>query len=209
MEITNYSVYGLSSSIRASGYPKMTEINYPWLTDMSVEDAVGNYDKENKRAITLGHAPSGSAHDCFLKGIIVQADVTAPQYWWLQFGRYHFADIVSSQSKMHKLTSMDIDKQCNEYVDERVKDVLRGYVDIYNNWESYDGYDDNKIHSKDECFQMIMANCPMGLMLTARITTNYLQLKTIYNQRKGHRLNEWKVFCEWILKLQRFEELVL
>ena len=32
----------------------------------------------------------------------------------------------------------------------------------------------------------------------ARLTTNYRSLKTIYSQRKNHRLPEWREFCEWI-----------
>ena len=30
------------------------------------------------------------------------------------------------------------------------------------------------------------------------MTTNYRQLKTIYFQRRTHRLPEWRVFCELI-----------
>lgn len=44
-----------------------------------------------------------------------------------------------------------------------------------------------------------------GLRLTARITTNYRQLKTIYQQRKNHRLPEWRAFCAWIETLPRAE----
>ena len=36
-------------------------------------------------------------------------------------------------------------------------------------------------------------------------TTNYLQLKTIYQQRKNHRLEEWDTFCEFIKWLPRDE----
>ena len=54
-----------------------------------------------KRAIKLASAPIGSGHDNFLKGIIVQMDVEAPQYVWMQIERYQFFTIISSQSKMH------------------------------------------------------------------------------------------------------------
>ena len=46
-----------------------------------------------------------------------------------------------------------------------------------------------------------MSNCPMGLLLTARVATNYLQLKTMYKQRKHHPLQEWKLFNDWIIGL--------
>jgi hypothetical protein len=48
---------------------------------------------------------------------------------------------------------------------------------------------------------------PCGFKLTAGMTTNYRQLKTIYNQRKNHRLPEWRDFCTWITLLP-FAELI-
>ena len=51
--------------------------------------------------------------------------------------------------------------------------------------------------------------CPMGLELTARVTTNFLQLKTIYNQRKNHKLPEWLQFCEFIKSLPFAEEFII
>jgi hypothetical protein len=41
------------------------------------------------------------------------------------------------------------------------------------------------------------------------MTTNYRQLKTIYHQRKNHRLPEWREFCEWILTLPLFKALCI
>jgi hypothetical protein len=39
------------------------------------------------------------------------------------------------------------------------------------------------------------------------MTTNYQQLKTIYQQRRNHRLPEWQVFCDWVETLPLFMEL--
>ena len=51
-----------------------------------------------------------------------------------------------------------------------------------------------------------ISNCPLGLELWMGITTNYLQLKTIYQQRKNHKLKEdWGVFCDMIEKLPMSE----
>ena len=38
----------------------------------------------------------------------------------------------------------------------------------------------------EENFLRLVMSCPTGLNLTARMTTNYRQLKTIYKQRKNH-----------------------
>lgn len=188
--VFNEMVYGLKHSVIASGYPK--SLNLEDLED----DPLITYD-EMVRADKLGNAKPGSGHDCYLKGIIVQMDITAPQYWWLQEGRYHFIDIVSSQSKMHKILDMHIDDQCNSYTDREIKDRLKSIINSH------------REEPTEENFQYLISNIPMGLMLTARVTTNYLQLKSMYNQRKNHKLEEWKVFCVWMKSLPYFEQFAL
>ena len=54
----------------------------------------------------------------------------------------------------------------------------------------------------------LQSNLPMGFELTVRVTTNYLQLKTMYTQRKTHRLKEdWGAFAQWCDALPHFNEL--
>ncbi|AZO96154.1 hypothetical protein [Halocella sp. SP3-1] len=172
MKINNVEVNGIPGAIKASGYPMSIKIDRV-LTD-----------KDFDRANRLAGCDAGIGEDCFLKGVNVQADITAPQYWYLQFQRYHFADIVSSQSKMHRILKMDIDKQCSDKVSPIIKKEFKNHIEHY---------------KRDAItFEELIASCPMGLMLTARITTNYLQLKSIYRQRRHHRLEEWQVFCDWI-----------
>ena len=62
--------------------------------------------------------------------------------------------------------------------------------------------------AKQKYLEILYSN-PCGFKLTARMTTNYRQLKTIYYQRKNHRLPEWRVFCEWVETLPYFKELIL
>ena len=176
-------------------------------------DETPNLDeKDFKRAGKLGNVPTGTGHDNFLKGIIVQFDITYPNYWTPQFQRYHFADIVSSTSKMHRLTKMDLKKSCNEYVDDVVIENLNRWIEIFNSFEKEqkEVEIDGKIYTKYEIYMKIISNCPMGLEQTMRVTTSYLQLKTIYLQRRYHKLKEdWGNFCDWCLTLPHFEEFCL
>ena len=94
---------------------------------------------------------------------------------------------------MHRLSRMKLYRQCCEFVDKRVLAILQEKVDRF-----------NASGDPDDYLRMIY-NCPSGLMLTARMTTNYRQLKTIYAQRKDHRLPEWRAFCEWIKTLPHSE----
>lgn len=189
IKVDNVRIYGLNESVIASGYPMQIETN-----DMN-KVVIG--EKDLKRVKHLGNAVPGSGHDCFAKGITVQFDLQVPEYIWRQLDRYHFIDYVSSQSKMHRILKMDIDKTCNKYVLDSTKETLKNLIDTYNRETNDLG--------KKELFNHIIANTPSGLMLTARMTTNYLQLKSIVNQRSNHKMQEWRLLCDYFKTLPMFD----
>lgn len=190
MKIENTEVYGLERAIKISGYPK------------------GNNNYSVDRASRLGGCASGTGHDCFLKGITVVADITAPQYWWIQFGRYHFwhgrdvqGDIISGESTMHGILKMDLVAHCNKYVDREIINHVAELVEDYNTLTLTDG-------ERKHLFQRIISNYPMGLELKMGVIFNYLQIKSMYRQRKSHKLEEWGIFCKWAEGLPMFTKLV-
>lgn len=184
--INNVNVYGLEESIAASGYPMAIEI-------MNLVDIKKAGEKSNERAKKLAKTAIGSGHDQFLTSIIVQFDLTFPLKAWVELQRYHFIDFCSSMSTMHRIVNMNLDKYCNKYVSENIKSILRAYILEY------------KENPTEENFRKVIYNIPSGFEYTARLTTNYRQLKTIYSQRKNHRLPDWKMFCEWIETLPHSE----
>ena len=190
--MSNICVYGLKESVRASKYPMSTDIDL--LTD-DITSTVRN----------LGKAQAGSGHDTYLTGIIAQFDLTFSVKAWTEAQRYHFLDFVSSQSTMHRITQFDPRKQYNEYVDGRVIEIMENKIAVYNRMKE-DEADEELLK---ELYLSILYTNPAGFRLTARMTTNYRQLKTIYHQRKAHRLPEWREFCKQIEKLPHFEELCL
>jgi hypothetical protein len=145
------------------------------------------------RAYKLAKNPPGSGHNNFLSGILVSMDVTATVKWWEQFQRYHFKQIVSSMSTMHRLRQMMQDGtiQFNKNTGQTVVDAFM-----------------SMLHNESVTDEQLAYSCPMGLELTARVTTNYLQLKTIYNQRKNHKLEEWREFCRAIETLPFAKEFI-
>ena len=199
IKVDNARVYGLEESIIASGYPMQVD-TYDLDEDELDEKESRLIPKDIKRAKHLGNAVPGSGHDCFLKGIIVQFDLQVPEYIWRQLDRYHFIDYISSQSKMHRITKINLDSVCNRYVYDEVKEILKSIIDKYEAETDTD--------KKKELFNEIIANTPAGLMLTARMTTNYLQLKSIINQRSNHKMQEWRYLCDWFKTLPMLEELV-
>ena len=94
---------------------------------------------------------------------------------------------------MHRLNRMDVRNCCNPYVTATAILNLEGLVEEYNRTKS------------DEDFLRMIYNVPSGFELTARMVTNYQQLKTIYRQRRTHRLPDWQMFCDWIESLPHGE----
>lgn len=195
--IENAQVYGLDKAMIASGNSYRTEMKN---NDEKADD------KDLKRAFMLGNTAVGEGHDQFLTGIVVEFDLYAPLYMWKQLQRYKFLDFVSSQSTMHTLTKFKIKDQCVAETDPL---ILQRYEDLVTN---YFIAKEAKIHTEEELenyWRCLVASLPCGFVLGATMVTNYRQLKTIYNQRKHHKLKEWHMFCEWCDTLPLFKELVL
>ena len=188
MKIKNVEVYGLLESIVRSGYPMQT--SEP--KDLDEDSIITKEDTQ--RALKLAKTPNGSGHNNYLKGIIVQFDLQYPEYFSPQLQRYHWIDIISSQSKMHKITSRKLNREdFTEWVlDDTIRlinQMIRGYNNI------------NDPKFKQDSFNQIISNLPSGYLKWMGISTNYLQLKTIYSQRRTHKLADWQFFCNWIESL--------
>ena len=205
MVISNIHVYGLENAVRGSKFPMATDVDS--LNSEIIE-----------RTKSLGKSKIGSGHDNFLNGILVQFDLTFTIKAWTEAERYHFFDFISSQSTMHRITKFNLDKAYIEYVDPRIIKIMKEKIEQYNNF--VDIYVPSLLNPTDEQKKMIgekkkqmyleiLYSNPCGFKLTAAMTTNYRQLKTMYHQRKNHRLPEWRAFCEQIGQLPHFKELAL
>ena len=184
MKVENIEISGLENSIKASKYPMSTD------TSKCNSDITNTVKK-------LGTSSKGCGHDQFLTGINVAFDLTFTNKAWVELERYRFMYFVSSQSTMHRIAKFDLKKQYNKYVDSRIIDIMQDLKNRY-----------NETQDKDDYLKLLYSN-PSGFELTARITTNYRELKTVYSQRKDHRLPEWREFCQWLEGLTHFKELCL
>lgn len=213
LEIANTEIYGLNRALNVAGYPmRVGKPQFVYKSDIIVEN-------EYNRGSSLGNAPIGSGHDNYLSGIIVQCDIKYSLYWLKEWQRYHFHQINSSQSTMHSLSKIKLSEMCNKYVSQSVIDTVQSYLDYYNTMISSNleeiiindpVFMDSKVYSKYELFMTIISNLPSGIEMWMGITTNYLQLKTMYFQRKRHKLKEdWGYFCNWCEGLPYFKEFCL
>lgn len=196
--VFNVSVYGLNESIKRAKYPKSVDI-------FSLNDELTD------GILNLAQSKKGEGHDNWLNGVVVQFDLKLSNKAWVEAERYHFLDFISSQSTMHKIAHFDLDKSYNKYVDKRIVDIVKEKVEIYKSIEAEykatsDDNEKNRLEKElSEAYLTILYNNPASFELVAGMTTNYRQLKTIYSQRKAHRLPEWKDVCKWIETLPHSE----
>ena len=173
MIVNNVKVYDLKESIKASKYP------------MAIDTESCNSDITNT-VKKLASSPKGSGHDQMLTGITVNFDLTFTNKAWVELERYNFIKFVSSQSTMHRIAKFELSQQYIKYVDKRMIKIMEELKDTY-----------NRTQDKEDYLRLLYSN-PAGFQLTARLTTNYRALKTVYSQRLHHRLPEWREFCKWV-----------
>lgn len=189
MEIKHVHVYGINETLSYARFP-MLPLDKP---ELAFQEEEGN--KTLGRAKRLGNTPIGSGHDNFLKGITVVFDVDFTNKVWVQAERYHWFEIISSMSTVHALTKTRIDESMfSEWTDKVIIDRLIEIQQMY-----------IKNPTKDNLLRLLYS-CPAGITVRAGITTNYRQLKTIYEQRHNHVLPEWREFCQFLLTLPHFAE---
>ena len=223
LEVHNIKVYDLKESIIACRNAMRLEM--PEYTDEEFEKGL---ERAKKLVKSSKNSPNVKCHDNFLTGIRVSFDLKYTQYITKQCQRYHWFDYVSSSSLMHRLTKMDVDSACSKYVSQRSVDELQGYIDQYNEIALMESYPmegnplvfelrngetlvaETKADALYYAFMLCINNCPMGVELFVRVSTNYKQLQTIYWQRKDHKLKEdWGEFCKFVTELPYAKELIL
>ena len=179
---------------------------------------IGPNDMDLARRLIAG----GTEHRKFLRQIMVSVDITAPLYWWKEFDTYKVGTTANSTSTMHKLASTPITLDCFE------TDDYDDMVDIFNNPSPMEYPLHDFISCPDGLLDMLESLrqkynetkdrrywkelvrwLPNGWLQTRTITMNYENLRSMYHQRKNHKLTEWHSFCDWVKSLPYAQELII
>lgn len=146
---------------------------------------------------------AGSPDRKFLRMIHVQADVTAPLYWWKEYDTYKVGTVANSCSTMHTIHKRDLtlDDFSYEHLIPVALDCLNETIKTINTARQF--VVDMKL--KEDWWQMIQL-LPSSFNQMRTIDLNYETLLSIYRQRKSHKLDEWRDFCKWIETLPYMKE---
>ena len=155
---------------------------------------------------------AGPSDRRFLRMIHVQANVTAPLYWWREAKVYRINttpnDCFPTETILEKEFTLN-DFSCEHLIsDEPVpckvvssKQSLTVQIDILNKYrEMYLEYGDKAY------WWQIVQLLPFSYNQMRTIDLDYETLFSIYGQRKDSNLDEWKDFCKWIEALPYMKE---
>ena len=170
---------------------------------------LGNSD----RSLMQRLSNAGTEHRKYMRMMPVYVRITAPLYWWKEFDTYKVGTVTNSCSTMHKIAEKEF--EWGDFSTEhliRVRDghlgdtvptlVFDSVIRGLNFWRNR--Y--LKTKSKDDWWQLIQL-LPSSYNQTRNVMLNYEVLANIYRQRKNHKLDEWREFCEWIESLP-YSELI-
>ena len=181
--ISNAKMYDLKSSLIASGFPMRPIIDY-----------TESDEKLKNRMKRLCNHPIGAGENNFLKGVMVNFDITLPVKVWTEWERYIHSPLISSSSTAHKIASFDVN-QFSKDTDARIIEL----------WDTI--RKEYLAEPTKEKYLQLLHSTPTGVLLTARVTCSMMSLRNMYNQRKEHKLTEWREFCKWCLTIPYFKEL--
>ena len=231
IKIENVLIEGFEPAIRAMRNPLNSWDRADSETEIT-NVSVGKDSLKLKKAIILGPndldlmqrlAKSGVEHATYRRMIAVWLDITAPLYWWKEMDRYTVGKTQISCSTMHKIAEKDfvMDDFSHEHLITTTEDELVT-IDINGNPHHYSAngmiymmcktlnhYRKKYLETKDKKYwwQMIQL-LPSSYNQKRTVMLNYEVLAKIYRERKDHKLDEWREFCDWIKTLPYAKEVI-
>lgn len=192
VEIENAVYFGLEGAIRG-----MRNALESWdKSDSTFDDGI-RIGVEDRRLMKKLVA-AGTDHSKFMRMIHVQMDVTAPLYFWKQLDTYKVGTVANSCSTMHKIQAHEFtrDMFSIEHLSESNLIIFDSVIEALN--IAREKYLETK--DKENWWQMIQL-LPDSYNQKRTLDLNYQVLRNMYHARKGHKLDEWHQFCDWIKTL--------
>lgn len=164
-----------------------------------------------KLAMTL--AVGGPVHAKYRRMIKVYCDIMAPLYWWKEFDTYKVGTVANSCSTMHTLHKRDLtlDDFAHDHLTECNRNLLQMTIDNINtarrNFVEAKAAGDTDA-AEGYWYQMIQL-LPSSFLQKRTVEMNYEVLTGMYRFRQHHKLDEWRLFCNWVETLPYANELII
>lgn len=161
----------------------------------------------------------------FMRMIHVQLDITAPLYWWKEFDTYKVGTVANSCSTMHKIHSRDLTLEdfSHENLGVLVPAELNDGEEVYQNlWietlkktiqainvARYQYETEPNSGLRKKYWEQMIQLLPSSYNQRRTVDLNYEVLANMYHARNHHKLDEWRVFCDWVKTLPYAKELIV
>ena len=202
LKVERISVMNLENAMRGARNPLNS-----WARSDSYYDENGQYILgENDLGLAKRLARAGSDHRKYLRQIFISVDVTAPMYWWKEYDTYKVATVANSTSTMHKIHSKEFSRD-DFSLDKLEEDSMAFFDTIIAKLEELRlKYTETK--DKQYWYDIIQL-LPSSYNQMRTCSLNYETLINIYYARKGHKLDEWHTFCDFIKTLPYAKDLIM
>ena len=171
--------------------------------------AIGENDLKLAQSLII----AGREHSKFMRMIHVAVDTDMPRYWWSETDTYHF-NTKNSCSTMHRLLNntnpitLDMFIICEE--DKLWWENTIAELETLRVKYKYIQSTTKDSRKMDRLLVRAKRMLPEGFLQMRTWDTNYAELRSMYFQRRHHRLEEeWvDTFCKWVEELPYAKELI-
>ena len=188
MIVSDIKVYGLEEAIKYASLPfsKLNAYRRTTLTTLA---------KQKQRS-----------HAKFLRQVMIGAYVQAPMFWWVEFDTYKVGTVRNSSSTMHTLLKNKIDSVCFDTslltdMKPAVDQILKSIMNDMNRMISLE-------RDNQELLLAIKSLLPSSFVYHSYVTFNYEVLRTMYFDRRYHKLPHWRLFLDSFKNIPYFDEFI-
>ena len=159
-------------------------------------------------------AKAGTDHRKYLRMMQVGVRITAPLYFYKELDTYKVGTVCNSCSTMHKIQAKEFtldDFSCEHLYFNPILCNIEHTIRLLNEWRVLFNYTDEerkdyfgqnghpKVLTKKECWWQMIQLLPSSYNQTRNYTFTYENLINMYFARRNHKLDEWRIFCQWML----------
>lgn len=206
IKVENIDVFNFENAIRGmrNALESWNKSDSKWdLASLNyIEYVIGENDLKLMKKLIL----AGSSHRKFMRQILVSMDITAPLYWFKEFDTYKVGTVSNSTSTMHKLMDKPITLDCFAFDAYTEATMPLNLIEELENMRKAYIKETNKT-KKTLIWRALIQLLPCAWLQTRTCTMNYEVLRSMYFDRKNHKLIEWSEFCEVINELP-YSELI-
>lgn len=206
-------IAGFKSAVEAMRNP----MNSWWKSDSHMQTVVD--DDGQHEEFVLGQedlklmqnlSNAGVEHRTYARMIQVWVTIDAPLYWWKEMDRYTVGKTQVSCSTMHKIHAKEFTKDdfsVENIVGVEAERAMETVINALNRTRD-DYLTETDPVKKKKLWETLIQLLPSSYNQKRTINMNYEVCMKIWKERHNHKLKEWHILCDFILKLPFLKQIM-